>query len=262
MIYQSEFGKVHYNITGRGEPLLLIHGTPFSSKEWDIIVQSLQDKYKFYTYDLLGYGLSEKVENVSLEIQNQVLAELLDHWGLEKPDVVAHDFGGATLLRSMLLNKCTYKKIMLIDIVAISPWGSPFVQHVKKHEDVFAGIPDYIHRAMVQAYIRDAIFSDVSDEDIDFLVQPWLSSDGKHAFYRQIAQMDQKYTDEIESKLNLVDNEVRILWGEEDNWIPLETGKKLHHELHNSSFRPIPGSNHLMQMDMPHEIIKEIELFF
>jgi len=262
MIFTSTFGEINYEITGTGSPLLMIHGTPFSSKEWSQIKDAVKYKHEIYTYDLLGYGLSEKAEDISLAIQNNVLCELLDFWDLDNPDVVAHDFGGATLLRSILLNNCHYNKIMLIDVVALAPWGSPFVQHVRKHEHVFNGIPDYIHKAMVQAYIKDAIYSKVTDKDIDFLVQPWLSSSGKKAFYRQIAQMDQKYTDEIEDHLFQIKNETRILWGEEDNWIPLKIGKQLHKKLPNSSFRAIPESNHLMQIDKPNEIIKEIEKFF
>ncbi|MGE5952624.1 MAG: alpha/beta fold hydrolase, partial [Qipengyuania vulgaris] len=41
--------------------------------------------------------------------QNRVLAALLDHWGLRRPFVVAHDFGGATALRSHLLDGCDYE---------------------------------------------------------------------------------------------------------------------------------------------------------
>jgi len=34
-------------------------------------------------------------QDVSLGMQNRVLAELLQLWGAKKPDVLAHDFGGA-----------------------------------------------------------------------------------------------------------------------------------------------------------------------
>jgi hypothetical protein len=38
--------------------------------------------------------------HVSLGIQNQVLDHLLNHWGLENPAIVGHDFGGTTVLRT------------------------------------------------------------------------------------------------------------------------------------------------------------------
>ncbi len=52
-----------------------------------------------FLFDLLGYGQSEQrdQQDVSLGVQNELLAELLDHWRLERPEVVGHDFGGTTV---------------------------------------------------------------------------------------------------------------------------------------------------------------------
>jgi pimeloyl-ACP methyl ester carboxylesterase len=144
---------------GNGEPIVLIHGTPFSSYVWRSIARELARDYKVYLFDLLGYGQSEKTEgqDVSLGVQNILLAALLRHWGLERPKVIAHDFGGATALRAHLLDGCEYDRLLLVDPVAIRPWGSSFVQHVRCHEIAFAGMPDYLHRAVLQAYIRGAV---------------------------------------------------------------------------------------------------------
>jgi len=43
---------------------------------------------------------------------------------------VGHDFGGTTVLRTHLISERKFEKIVLIDPVAVSPWGSPFFQHV------------------------------------------------------------------------------------------------------------------------------------
>jgi len=262
VIFSSSYGNIYYEITGQGEPLLLLHGTPFSSLVWKDIKVKLHDRFQVYTFDLLGYGRSEKAQRVSLDVQNKVLCELLDHWGLQQPNAVAHDFGGATLLRSMIIDGRVYRKIMLIDVVALSPWGSPFVQHVRDHENVFAGIPDYIHKAMVEAYIKDALYTDVSEKDIQYLVEPWLGKEGKEAFYRQIAQMDPSYTVELEEHYGNLNCPTRILWGEKDNWIPLSLGRKLHDMIPQSSFLNVPDSNHLMQIDQPGIIIDEIRTYF
>ncbi len=50
---------------------------------------------------------------------------------------------------------------------------------------------------------------------------------GQSAFYRQIAQMDRKYTDEVENRYGFLDCPATLLWGEKDEWIPLERGHKL-----------------------------------
>ena len=60
-------------------------------------------------------------------------------------------------LRAHLLDGCDYARLLMFDAVAIRPWGSPFVQHVRQHEAAFAGVPEYLQRAILAAYIRGAI---------------------------------------------------------------------------------------------------------
>jgi pimeloyl-ACP methyl ester carboxylesterase len=131
---------VRYGREGHGPPVVLVHGTPWSSYNLRHLIMALSQYYTVYYYDLIGYGQSDKSPgDVSLGMQNQVLDRLLDHWQLKNPVVLGHDFGGATVLRTYLLNGRDFEKIVLIDPVAISPWGSPFFRHVKAHEEAFAG---------------------------------------------------------------------------------------------------------------------------
>ncbi len=159
---------------------------------------------------------------------------MLDHWQIQQPAVIGHDFGGATLLRTYLLNSRNFEKIVLIDPVAVSPWGSSFFQHVKKHEDAFVGVPDYIHEAIVRAYVRTAACKPLDDNTLTMIIAPWLGENGKAAFYRQIAQSDSAHTDAVQSHYAEISSPVLILWGYEDVWIPLEKGKALHDMIPNS----------------------------
>ena len=219
-VLQNEFkyreGRVRYSITGEGPDVILVHGTPWSSVSWSLLIPELAYNYKVHYYDLIGYGQSEMLhdQQVSLDVQSQLLSELIEHWNLHKPHVIAHDFGGAISLRAHLLHGCRYQSLQLIDVVAIAPWGSPFFAHVKDHEEAFAGVPDYIHLAIIQAYIKGALATGINPEIFDQLVEPWTTARGKPAFYRQIAQADQKYTDEIQPSYAEIECPVSILWGE------------------------------------------------
>src|SRR5262249_61918717 len=81
-----------------------------------------------HVYDLPGYGSSEMSErqDVSLGAQGRVLRALLEHWGLERPAIVAHNFGGAITLRAHLLERCEFERIVLLDTVGLAPLGSSF----------------------------------------------------------------------------------------------------------------------------------------
>jgi pimeloyl-ACP methyl ester carboxylesterase len=253
---------VRYDICGDGPPVVLVHGTPWSSFNLRHIIKALSENFTVYYYDLLGYGQSDKSpDDVSLGIQNQILNGLLDHWQLKQPAIIGHDFGGATILRTHLLNARDFNKIVLIDPVAVSPWGSQFFQHVKTHEAAFSGVPNYIHEAIVRAYVKTAAFKPIDDNTLDMIVAPWLGDNGKAAFYRQIAQSDSTHTDAVQPFYAQISNPVLILWGHEDVWIPLERGEALHDMIPGSILRVIPNAGHLVIEEEPDQLIEAIRSF-
>jgi pimeloyl-ACP methyl ester carboxylesterase len=242
---------ISYDIQGQSKPLVLVHGTPWSSFCWRNVIPHLAKSYTVYYFDLLGYGQSEKHDrqDVSLAMQSELLSDLLSFWQLEAPIVIGHDFGGTTVLRTHLLNKYPFQKMILIDPVALAPWGSEFFTHVNKHEAAFAGIPDYIHEAMVAAYVKGAMYTPMPDETLHGILRPWLGETGRKAFYRQIAQASQMYTDEIQPLYPQVACPVLIVWGEQDSWIPIAKGHQLHRLILNSQFVSVANAGHLVQED-------------
>lgn len=248
---------VRWGRAGQGPPLVAIHGTPFSSQVWRRIVPHLQDRRTVYYFDLVGYGQSEMREgqDVSLGIQNGVMAALFAEWGLDRPDVVAHDFGGATALRAYYLDGLRYRTLTLFDIVAMRPWGTPLVQHVRRHEAAFAEMPGYMHRAILHAYLQDAAHQPLSAEALEIYSAPWLGPIGQPAFYRQIAQMDQAFTDAVEGQYAPLECPVTVLWGRHDAWVPYRTGVKLAAALSERECIPIEDAGHLVQEDRPEALV-------
>lgn len=164
--YSFHGQAVRYGVIGEGPPVVLVHGTPFSSYVWHRVAPYLAESREVYLFNLLGYGQSEKRDgqDVSLGVQNEVLVGLLEHWRLDEPDIVAHDFEGTTALRAHLINGRDYRSLTLIDPVAVSPWGIPFDQHVRTHESVFRDLPANVHEAMVATYVRGAISRSIPED--------------------------------------------------------------------------------------------------
>jgi len=260
--FDFEGHVVRWGSLGSGSPLVLMHGTPFWSHEWSRLAPLLAKDRKVYFYDMLGYGNSDRPEgDVSLGIQNWLFAALTDHWNLDLPDVVAHDFGGATALRAHLIDGVDYNCLTLIDPVALRPWGSPLVQHVKHHEAAFAGMPSYMHEAILPAYLQSAMKREATAELLRPYADQWTGPDKQASFYRQIAQMDQKYTDEVQERYGDIRCPVQILWGEDDEWIPVARGHDLHVRIPGSKFVQVPNAGHLMQEDAPEAIAFHVQAF-
>ncbi|MFI7392904.1 alpha/beta fold hydrolase [Streptomyces tendae] len=264
--YRSEAGTVRWNRLGApdGRPLVLLHGTPFSSYVWRAVARSLGRHHQVFVWDMPGYGMSEKRagQDVSLAAQGRVFAELLDHWGLAEPLVAAHDFGGAVALRAHLLHGARYGALALVDPVALAPWGSPFFRLVRDHAEVFEQLPEALHRALVREYVGSTGGPGPHPAVLDRLVEPWLGETGRPAFYRQIAQADQRYTDEMQDRYAGIDVPVLVCWGEADAWIPVAKGHELAALVPGARWEPIAGAGHLVQEDAPAELTAALLDFF
>lgn len=86
---------------------------------------------------------------------------------------------------------------------------------------------------------------------MDIYCKPWVGEVGHAAFYSQIAQMDQKYTDEVEPMYSRLDCPVTVLWGKEDAWIPAEMGLALASLISESECRLSSDCGHPAQEDRP-----------
>ncbi|MBV7653576.1 alpha/beta fold hydrolase [Streptomyces albidoflavus] len=253
--YGSSAGEVRWERLGdpAAPPVVLCHGTPFSSYVWRRIARELARDHQVYVWDMPGYGVSAQFEgqDVSLSAQGRVFAELLAHWGLAAPAVVAHDFGGAVALRAHLLHGAVFRRLALVDPVALAPWGSAFFRLVGEHHAVFEQLPPHLHRALVSEYISSASSPGLDPAVLDRLVQPWEGVEGQPAFYRQIAQASQRYTDEIQGRYGSIELPVAVFWGEDDAWIPVAKAHELAAAVPGAELVLIPGAGHLVQEDAP-----------
>lgn len=244
---------VRWGRAGSGPDVVFCHGTPWSSELWRPCAEALAPYFTVHLWDMPGYGRSSKhaEHRVSLDVQGELFADLLDHWGLRSPHVVAHDYGGAVALRAHLLHGASFESMALVDVVALAPWGSDFFRLVGEHADVFGALPSAVHEGVLRAYIAGASHAGISPTSMNALVSPWLDGLGQPAFYRQIAQADQAYTDEIEHLYHQIDMPVLVVWGREDTWIPVDRAHRLSELIPGAQLRLVDGAGHLIQLDQP-----------
>jgi pimeloyl-ACP methyl ester carboxylesterase len=75
--------------------LLLIHGFPTSSWDWNMVWDALAAKFRLAALDMLGFGLSDKPRNIIYSIYSQADFQevLLEHLGVGEAHILAHDYG-------------------------------------------------------------------------------------------------------------------------------------------------------------------------
>jgi pimeloyl-ACP methyl ester carboxylesterase len=274
--------------------VVFVHGTPWSSAVFEPTVKALLAKksYQILVYDLPGYGQSQNYDpgssttafeedfpgNTSVKFQAKALTQLLKHVQLDgreghpTPAVIAHDIAGTIVLRAHLLDGCEFDTMMLLDTNAVLPWGDGFYKLVRSEPRVFMRLPPTIFEAVVRAVIRSACHN----PDVlrggweDVLARPWICcpSDGAEAgekqrsFIRQIAQANDADVAEMiaEDLYERVRCDVKIVWGEQDQWIPRqkveELIKRLNGKVKECVF--IPEAGHLVMLDQPGRFAIEV----
>ena len=86
---------VRTEVTEGREPLVLLHGYPNASYDWHHLWPALAERYSLYAFDMLGFGMSSKPRDCDypIALQADLCEALLEHFGIVRPHVLAHDYG-------------------------------------------------------------------------------------------------------------------------------------------------------------------------
>ncbi len=136
--YTGASGDVRWDRLGHPSqpPVVLLHGTPFSSYVRRAVARPLARYPRVFVRDMPGYGTSEKDGPGRVPGRpGPGLHRAPEPLGPQEPLVVAHDFGGAVVLRAPLLHGARCRALARVDPVAPAPWGSPFFRLVGEHAD-------------------------------------------------------------------------------------------------------------------------------
>jgi pimeloyl-ACP methyl ester carboxylesterase len=254
--FETSGGKVRWRALGSGDPVVLVHGTPYSSLLWRDIAPALARTRTVFVFDHLGFGQSDQREgqDLSLAAHARNLAQLLDHWELSCPSVVAHDIGGAVALRTLLLEERNYRDLTLFDAVSGGDWERGLFRLILEHADAFQQLPDYAHEALVASHMRHATHVGLRPEVLDAFLAPWRGPGGQAAFYRQYRQIRQADTAAYENLLTSISVPVRLIWGREDRILPPRYADWLHAHIPHAELHWIEGAGHLLQEDAPGQL--------
>ncbi len=89
---------VHYEVLGRGRPVIFVHGWLGSWRYWIPTMQTLSSDYRTYALDLWGFGDSGKrSERYHLDAQAELLRGFMDRLAILKAAFVGHGLGGAVV---------------------------------------------------------------------------------------------------------------------------------------------------------------------
>ena len=113
---------VHYEVLGRGRPVILLHSWLGSWRYWIPTMQQLKINYKVYAIDLYGYGDSVKdPRKYSLEHQIRLLEDFVEKMAIPKMALVGHGLGSLIAVEYARRHQETVPRMLLASAPLFDP---------------------------------------------------------------------------------------------------------------------------------------------
>jgi pimeloyl-ACP methyl ester carboxylesterase len=106
--------NLYYETRGSGRPLVLLHGGLGSGEMFGPVLPLLAEAHQVITVDLQGHGRTADIDRpIDVRLMADDIAALIDHLGLEKPDVVGYSLGGGVALHTAAKHPAKIRKLVL-----------------------------------------------------------------------------------------------------------------------------------------------------
>lgn len=230
--------KIHYQVEGKGPPLLLQHGGFGSMDDWYEYgyVEGLKEQFRLIMTDARAHGKSGKpydIKQYSSELCAGDIVAVLDEIKVERCHFLGYSFGGRL---AYWLERFYPDRLLSLMVVSMDSYYKD-MQHVKNWaenmERWVSGIPNITeaHKARLLSNDREALALSASN--------PWPDD-----------------TDVLRS----LDIPIQILCGEEDR--DFEKIQRSARESHCIEFIPLPGFDHLDALVHSEVMVPLIREFF
>ena len=116
----TDQGIVHYEVYGKGRPVILLHGWLGSWGLWQETMAYMGRYYRTYALDFWGFGESGKKRN-SYDVQDFVslVDQFMEQLGIGQAPLVGHSMGGTVSLSVAIKYPHRARKVVVV--------GSPIV---------------------------------------------------------------------------------------------------------------------------------------
>ena len=239
--------------TPRPKVIVLLHGTSASLHTWNGWVPQLSDEYCVVRMDLPGFGLTgpftDKSKTYTSDNYAALVIKVLDKLQVTQATLVGNSLGGKIAWRTAALYPEYVENLILIDSVGYpaTPKQVPIAFRLAKYPVMAPILTHVLPRSVVKKSLLSVYADDskVSDILIDRYYDLALRTGNRQALIQRMREFDN--TDD-QDQINGLIQPTLILWGAEDDLIPLENARRFHQAIKNSQLKIFDHLGHV-----PHE---------
>lgn len=94
--------NINYEVCGNGNPVILLHGWLTDLETMRPLAKNLQENFKVYLVDVVGFGKSDLPEHpLTSNDFGDFLKELVEKLKIEKPILIGHSNGGRIIINAV-----------------------------------------------------------------------------------------------------------------------------------------------------------------
>jgi len=261
--------RAHYQEAGdiNSPAIVLIHGFASSTLVWSKVFLDLAKAgFRVIVPDMLGYGYSGKPRNGEYTIpgQTRFITQLLDCLGIRKAILVGCSYGGAVAATCALDQPNRVAKLVLIGAVSnnrpldfklMRVFGARVLGDLVS--PLLIGSRRLLRMRMKKVYDRHSWVLD--EKRVDARHLPLRAAGTHRAIIKTVRAWD---AERIAHEAHLIRQPTLLLWGENDQEIPLADGEQLHREISGSRLIVFLNCGHLPQEEYPEAFTKVVTDFF
>jgi pimeloyl-ACP methyl ester carboxylesterase len=247
--------------------LLLIHGFTASAYVWKTVAPALADEgFHIVAVDLIGFGYSDKPASFDYTIASQarMISRFMNRLGIGRATVVGSSYGGAVAVTLALDYPERVEKLVLVDAVINDEATNHPIMRLARIPGLGEVITPFLvdskafMKFRMQGTLAPVNHHLITKDRIESVIRPLHAKDGHNAVLKAGRNWD---ANRIEKDAHLVNHPTLIIWGEEDNVIPIENGEKLYNSVLNSRFVVLKNCGHVPQEEKPDLFVSLVSSF-
>ncbi len=248
--------KIAYQVQGKGQTLVLLHGLCEDSTIWDEFIKNLSD-FRIIRPDLSGFGVSEILSEHSIEVMADSVKAILDDLKVTQCVMVGHSMGGYVTMEFVKKHPSVLTGLGLFH-------SQPFADTPEKKEERLKGI-EFVKRNGHIIYVKQLIpklFAELFATSNEFLINSLI--------HKATQYPPETIIGALEAMLNRADNSevlknlhcpALLIIGKQDKTVPYNISLKMLPLATTSEILILPKVAHMGIFTARDRIVKTIRHF-
>jgi pimeloyl-ACP methyl ester carboxylesterase len=255
---------LYYEITGKGTPIVFLHGFTGDHRNWDPQVKFFSKKFKVITFDARGHGQSSMPDTIPYSYAED-LSALLDYLKIKKVVVVGLSMGGAP---AFYYTHSHPEKVMALVLAEGGPnISDTSLMSPKVLKEYFKNF-SYVYNVYRKEGIENARLAWLTIDPIKTSAENPLSMDIINAMIKDYSGWHWKYKDPQKSNpdgtpelMGSVKTPTLIITGDLSHQAIKQLVSAQDKFIPNSKKVVLYNSNHMLNLENPDQFNQELSIF-